>query len=37
MGEFWCNSGSPSNMKYEAGYRYNYTAITYLAGVDWDF
>ncbi|MBI5744493.1 MAG: hypothetical protein HY952_08090 [Elusimicrobia bacterium] len=28
---------SSSNMRYEAGYRYNYRASTYLAGVEWEF
>jgi hypothetical protein len=28
---------SSSNMRYEANYRYNYRASTYLAGVEWEF
>ena len=28
---------SSSNMRYEANYRYNYKADTYLAGVEWEF
>jgi len=28
---------SSSNMKYEAGYRYNYRANNYLIGIDWEF
>lgn len=28
---------SSSNMRYEAGYRYNYRASTWLVGVDWEF
>lgn len=28
---------SNSNMRYEANYRYNYRASTYLAGVEWEF
>ena len=28
---------SSSNMRYEAGYRYNYRASTYLLGVEWEF
>jgi len=28
---------SSSNMRYEANYRYNYRASTYLAGLEWEF
>lgn len=28
---------SNSNMRYEANYRYNYRASTYLAGIEWEF
>jgi len=28
---------SSSNMRYEANYRYNYRASTYLAGIEWEF
>lgn len=28
---------SSSNMKYEAGYRYNYRANNYLIGIEWEF
>ncbi|MBI4655795.1 MAG: hypothetical protein HY746_03495 [Elusimicrobia bacterium] len=28
---------SSSNMKYEAGYRYNYRASNYLLGIEWEF